>query len=450
MSHWNRREFLGASAVAAAGFAAPALAQATKVAANDKITVALIGCGGMGNANLSGFVRLPDFEIAALCDVDEGQFGRSLGILEKAKRPTSQVKMYDDYRKMIDERKDLDAVIIGTPDHHHAYALIHACLAGKGGKGLDVYCEKPLSHNVVEGRAMVNAVRKQQRICQIGTQQRSGQHFKDAVNYVQSGKLGHVYLCRTWITNNDGQDYGQPADQDTPPKGVNYDLWLGPAPQRKFNSYRFHHNFRWFFDYGSGLCNDWGVHLNDIILWAMKVKAPLAVAATGGKFEMKDTSDTPDTLDITYEYPGFVHIYTVRRGRIHGGFGGRSHGMEYQGTKATLTLDRGGWVVTPAEGGAPEKHPGSEQHFSHVQNFLHCLRNRSEKTASDIEDMHRATTTCHLANISYKLKRKIYWDAENERCYRGYDLNKKQLVHEDSEANALLLREPRQGWKLTL
>jgi predicted dehydrogenase len=445
----NRREFLGASTLAVAGLTAPrADAGPKKVAANDKIAVALIGCGGMGNANLADFVKLPDFEVVALCDVDQGRFAGAMKILEKAGRPTNAVKTYEDYRKMIDERKDLDCVIIGTPDHHHAYALIHACY-GKGGRGLDVYCEKPLSHNIVEGRAMVTAVRKQKRVCQIGTQQRSGQHFKDAVAYVQSGKLGHVYLCRTWITNNDKTDYGNPPDQPPPP-GVNYDLWLGPAPERPFNPYRFHWNFRWWWDYGNGLCNDWGVHLNDIILWGMKVQAPLAVFAQGGKFEMRDISDTPDTLDVAYEYPTFTHIYTVRRGVLHGGFGGRTHGMEFQGTKATLTLDRGGWVVTPADGGPPERHGGSEQHFAHVRDFLACLRDRDRKPASEIEDMHRATTTCHLANISVKLKRKVYWDAEHERCYRGYDIRAKKFVHEDAEANALLLREPRKGWTLSV
>ena len=270
---------------------------------------------------------------------------------------------------------------------------------------------------------------------------------------MQGGKLGHVYRCRTWITNKtDARGSGNPQDESQPPSGVNYDLWLGPAPQRKFNRNRFHANFRWFFDYGNGLCNDWGVHLNDIILWGMNVSAPLAVASAGSKAEMQDNSDTPDTLDISYDYPGFTHIYTVRRGRMHGGFGGRDHGMEFEGTHGTLTLDRNGWVVTPAAGSSlmPEKHGSSEQHFSHVKNFLQCLRNRSEKPNSEIEAMHRATTTCHLANISYKVKRKVFWDAANERCYRGYDAGAKRFVFEDSDANALLFRESRAGWKLTV
>jgi len=443
----NRREFV-VQAATTATTAWLAAQEKRAVPPSEKITFALIGCGGMGRANLRDFIRLPDFVCVALCDVDKNQIAGAMDDLKKAGRPTESVAVYEDYRKMLDERKDLDAVIIATPDHHHAYALIHACYAGRNGQGVDIYCEKPLAHSIVEGRAMVKAVQQQKRVCQIGTQQRSGAHFREAVNFVRSGKLGHVYLCRTWITNNyPPSGCGNPADEPSPPPGVNYDLWLGPAPKRPFNRARFHRHFRWFWDYGNGLCLDWGVHLNDIILWAMQVKAPLAVHACGGKHEMKDISDTPDTLDVTYEYPTFVHLYTVRQGRMHGGFGGRHHGMEFVGTQGTLTLDRGGWMVTWKDG-AQEKFPGSEQHFAHVQNFLECIRNRSKLPNSSIEDMHYATAVCHLANISYRVGRKIYWDANQERCFRGYDPVKKVLVFEDGEANAYLLREPRTGWKL--
>lgn len=446
MNAMHRRTFLGSSA--AAGLAAP-LAHAVashRVAANDKVVCALVGCGGMGRGDLGAFMRIPDFEVAAVCDIDPRHVGNAMNDIKKSKRSTDNVKAESDFRKII-ERKDIDAVIVGTPDHWHPYVLIAACAAGK-----DVYCEKPLSHNIVEGRAMVTAAQRNKRIVQIGTQQRSGKHFQDAVKYVQSGKLGHVYMCRTWITNGTGPEgNGNPTDQDKAPDGVDYDMWLGPAPKRPFNANRFHYNFRWFWDYGSGLCNDWGVHLNDLILWGMNVKAPLSVSAVGGRHEIKDNSDTPDTLDVFFEYPQFTHVYTVRRGRTLYGFHRKGHGMEYQGVNGTLTLDRGGWFVTP-EGDrvAAEKHGSSDQHFAHVQNFLHCIRNRSEKTASDIEDMHRATTTCHLANISYKVKRRIYWDAENERCYRGYDPAAKKFMNEDAEANAYLLREPRKPWSLTI
>jgi predicted dehydrogenase len=442
MNQLNRRTFLGATAAMPA---ACALTNAQgQPAANERINVALIGCGGMGRANLRDFIRIPEFQITALCDVDPGQIKGALGDLGGARRPTNNVRQESDFRRVLD-RRDVDAVIIGTPDHWHAYILIAACAAGK-----DVYCEKPLSHNIVEGRAMVNAAHRNKRVVQIGTQQRSGQHFKDAVNFVQSGRLGNVFLCRTWITNRTPSTPDNPPDGE-PPSGVDYNMWLGPAPERRFNRNRFHHNFRWFWDYGNGLCNDWGVHLNDVVLWAMRVRAPLTVHATGGKYDMRDNSDTPDCLDVHYQYPGFTHIYTVRRGMYHYSSPDRSHGIEFHGTKGVLTLDRGGWVVTP--GGdqvKPERHGSSDQHFAHVQNFLHCLRHRSEKTASDIEDMHRATTTCHLANICFRVGRRIAWDAEHERCYRGYDAEKRICVGEDGDANAYLLREPRRPWSLTV
>lgn len=446
MSQLSRRSFLASTAATTAGLAFAA--DKKSVSPNEKVTVALVGCGGMGRGNLHDFMRLPDFEIAAVCDVDPNQTNAALGDVKKAGRPAEKVQVEKDFRKVV-ERKDLDAVIVGTPDHWHAYVLIAACANNK-----DVYCEKPLSHNIVEGRAMVNAARHNKRVVQIGTQQRSGQHFKDAVNYVQTGKLGDVFLCRTYITNRTPPaGCGNPPDESSPPPGVDYDLWLGPAPKRPFNRARFHHDFRWFFDYGNGLCNDWGVHLNDLVLWGMKAHSPLSTYAIGGKYEMKDNSDTPDTLDVHYTYPGFTHIYTVRRGMYSYGpefVNKPQHGMEFHGTNGVLHLHRGGWLVTAAgERQKEERHGSSEQHFAHVQNFLHCIRNRSEKTASDIEDMHRATVTAHLANISYKLKRQVWWDGDKERCYRGYDSATKQFKHEDAEANAYLLREPRKPWSLT-
>jgi predicted dehydrogenase len=444
MNNVNRRQFLGTSAALAAGMAVQVAYGEDKkpVSPSEKVNVALIGCGGMGRYNLSDFLRLPGFHCVAVADPDTNHIKAALDVVKKAGRDPDKVEGVQDFRKII-ERKDLDAVIVGTPDHWHAYVLIAACANGK-----DVYCEKPLSHNIVEGRKMVEAARKNKRVVQVGTQQRSGQHFKDAVACVQSGKLGHVHMCRTWIANNTPPPgAGNPPDGEPPPT-VDYDLWLGPAPKRPFNPNRFHHHFRWFWDYGNGLCNDWGVHLNDIILWGMKVQAPLSVLVSGGQHEIKDNADTPDTLDICFEYPTFTHIYTVRRGKLPG-FHGMGHGMEFTGATATLTLDRGGWRVIPVGAKEPtEKHGGSEQHFAHVQNFLHCIRNRSEKTASDIEEMHRATTTCHLANISYKVKRRIYWDAASERCYRGYDPDARKFLDEDMEANAYLLREPRKPWTL--
>ena len=337
----SRRDFLRGSAGAAASLAAAPLALADDkkpTPPSEKVVVALIGCGGMGRTDLREFLRAPEVELAMLCDVDTRRIDGAIKFLKDAAPPAEKIQTCVDFRRVLD-RKDIDAVIIGTPDHWHALPLIYACQAGK-----DVYCEKPLAHNIVEGRAMVNAAHRNKRVVQIGTQQRSGTHFQDAVKHVQSGKLGKVHVCRTWICsgNNSPDGDGNPPDSD-PPKEVDYNFWLGPAPRRPFNKVRFHGSFRWFFDYGNGLCNDWGVHLNDIVLWAMKVQAPLAVCASGGKYVLSDLSDTPDTLEVVYDYPGFTHVYTARRCCTNAGFRGRDHGMEFQGSDGTLVLDRGGW-----------------------------------------------------------------------------------------------------------
>jgi predicted dehydrogenase len=443
MKRVDRRSFLGTSAALAAGLGSAA--RAARPSPSDRLTIGLIGCGNMGRADLRDFLRVPEVQVAALCDVDQAHLRDAVGDLRRAGRPTENAQTVGDFRRVLD-RRDIDAVIVATPDHWHAYVLIAACAAGK-----DVYCEKPLSHNIVEGRAMVEAARRHRRVVQIGTQQRSGRHFQEAVRFIQAGRLGEVFLCRTWITNrNRPADNVSPPDEDHAPPGVDYDMWLGPAPLRPFNRNRFHSRFRFFWDYGNGLCNDWGVHLNDIVLWAMQVRAPLAVHATGGKYDVRDNSDTPDTLDVHCQYPGFTHIYTVRRGMYHYGAPDRSHGIEFHGTRGVLTLDRGGWVVTPGSDTlAAERHGTSEQHFTHVRNFLHCVRHRGETPASEIEAMHRATTTCHLANIAFRVGRRVYWDAERERCYRGYDAAARRFVHEDGDANAYLLCEPRRPWSLS-
>ena len=459
----NRRTFVGAAGATswlanAALFAAEekkaapkagntdVQAKREKIAPSEKLTVALIGCGGMGRANLRDFLRVPEVQLVALCDVDTRQWQGAMDDIKKANLPVESVKTYQDFREVID-RKDIDAIIIGTPDHWHAIPMIYACQAGK-----DVYCEKPLSHNIVEGRAMVQAATKNKRVVQIGTQQRSGTHFHDAVRYVQSGKLGKIHFVRTWINNhnNSPDGDGNPPDAEAP-KEVDYNMWLGPAPLRPFNPVRFHRTYRYFWDYGNGLCNDWGTHLNDIVLWAMGVRAPLAVSASGGKYVLTDISDTPDTMEVLYEYPGFAHAYSIRRCCDSSAFRGTSHGIEFQGSNGCLVLDRSGWYVLADKEGekervTPEKHGGSDQHWPHVQNFIQCVKTR-EKTHSDVEDTHRATSTCHLANISLRVGRKIFWDAQAERC-RFWDHDKNQLASEDAQANAYLLREPRNPWKI--
>jgi predicted dehydrogenase len=408
------------------------------VAPSETIRVALIGCGGQGSYDLEVFMRAPEVSVAALCDVDSRHLNRTAGKVEKkyGKEPTKTV----DFRPILD-RKDVDAVIIGTPDHWHAIPFIFACMAGK-----DVYCEKPICHNIKEGRAMVDAARRYKRVSQIGTQQRSGEHFQKAVKLVHDGKLGRVSLTRTWNFSNEAPfGCGKPMDLDAPPATVDYDRWLGPAPSRKFNRARFHGTFRCFYDYAAGMIGDWNVHLQDIIHWAMGVTAPKSVHAAGGKFTLDDIRDTPDTMLVTYEFDSpqgpFIQFYEMRKGNRHGIGGDPGHGMQFHGTEATLCLDRGGFQVIP-EGSrtAAQKSGGSDQNWPHVQDFLRCVKSR-ERCICDVETGHTSTTVCHLGNLSYRLGRKIYWDARTETIID-------QKGHPDAEANALLGREYRKGYEL--
>jgi predicted dehydrogenase len=442
----NRRRFLGTSSLLTAGGTAawsalhPAIrtARGALVPANEKLVVALIGCGGMGNADLDSFLRAPEVSIAALCDIDDGHLQKTADKVEK--KTDTRPKTTRDFRTITDD-KQIDAVIIATPDHWHAIPFVHACMAGK-----DVYCEKPISHNIREGRMMINAARRYNRISQIGTQQRSGTHFQEAVKLVQEGKLGRVSLTRTWNFDNEApKGLGKIEDQDEAPEGVDYDRWLGPAPKRPFNRARFHGSFRWFFDYASGMIGDWNVHLQDIIHWGMNVTAPKSVHACGGKYTIDDLRDTPDTMVVTYEFEGpagpFIQMYEMRKGNGQGIGGSPGHGMQFHGTDATLHLDRGGFKVIPEkERTAAFTSKSSDQHWPHVQNFLSGVKSR-EKCISDVETGHTSTLVCHLGNISLRLGRKVYWDAKKEEI-----LNERGFV--DHEANQWLGREYRKGFGL--
>jgi predicted dehydrogenase len=283
-------EAVGMTAGAASMIGAPAFA--TGASANEKVRLGLIGAGSRGGQLLDSFLPQADVEIVAIADVDDRHAGETADRVKKKKGNTPDTAR--DYRGMLD-RKDVDAVIIATPDHWHALPAIHAVLAGK-----DVYVEKPVGHNVAEGKAMIAAARKCNKIMAVGTQQRSSTHFQKAVEIVRSGKLGKVFWVQTWNYENiSPTGMGRYPDGEAP-SYVDYDRWLGPAPKRAFNPNRFHLLFRWFFDYAGGMMSDWGVHLNDIVLWALDAKGPKTVYSTGGIFTTDDDRDTPDTLQVVY------------------------------------------------------------------------------------------------------------------------------------------------------
>ncbi len=455
----TRRAFLGNSSRAAAGIAAgltagTLLRDARAADENETFTVALIGCGGMGRYKLGNFMETKQCKVAAVCDVDPAQMeAAAKAVADKLGNVPEKIA---DYRKVLDN-KDIHIVIIGTPDHWHAAPMMAAVAAGK-----DVYCEKPCCHNIREGRLMVDAARKYKRVVQVGTHQRSMPHIQEAREFVRGGKLGVISMTNTFTYGNDSPDgLGHAPDTDPPP-GVNYDAWLGPAPVRPYNRRRFHSSWRWYFDYAAGMVGDWNVHLQDIIMWTMGVTAPISVSTSGGKFVLTDDRDTPDTMQSVYEFgpceaapKGFVQTYTMRKASGKPWSAG-GYGMDFHGTNGYLHMTRGDWKLEadkkswddpksewraqsfnkPAEG-ADQK-----AHLDHVLNFLECCRSRKTPIAS-IELHFHTVTACHLANVSLRVGRKVFWDAKKELCFKD-----RELTSPDEEANRLLTREYRAGYEL--
>lgn len=438
--HKSRRKFIQESGkiVAGASLSAAmpigkAIGQSQIVGANDSVVVGLIGCNGMGFSDLSQFVKQPGVKCAALCDVDQNVLNRRNKNLEEI--AGAKADLYTDYRKLL-ERKDIDAVIIGTPDHWHCLPMVEACEAGK-----DVYCEKPLANSIEELDIMVSAARKYNRVVQVGQWQRSAPHWKAAMDFVHSGKLGNIRTVKTWAYQ--GWMKPVPILPDEPaPEGVDYDFWLGPAIERPFNKNRFHFNFRWFWDYAGGLMTDWGVHILDFGLYGMKVDAPLSVMASGGKFAYPDdASETPDTLQAIYEFDGFTMMWEQATG-IDGGPYGRNHGVGFIGNNGTLVVDRGGWEVIPEKSNSKDKMEavpfqkgGGNDLELHVQDFLKCMKSR-EKPVCDVAIAANTARVAHMGNIAYKTGRKIYWDK-----------TKNEFVN-DSEANEMTKASYRSPWNL--
>ena len=448
MPSQSRRNFLKSSAAlaaAAGGSAVPAtVASSSRVlGANDRIRVGLIGCGAMGGGDLRDFLKTGGVECVALCDVDKAQIDK---IQKKIVEPADQKAEFltQDFRRVID-RNDIDAVIVATPDHWHAIPTVMACKSGK-----DVYVEKPLALTVPEGRVMVDVARREKRVVQMGTQQRSAEHYTDAVEYVQSGKLGQIRLVRTWVYLDWKGETPVRADS-VPPEGVDYDMWLGPAPKRPFNENRFHFSFRWYWDYSGGLMTDWGAHMIDIANWAMGIKAPTSAVSIGGKFGYPDDgAETPDTQQALWQYPNFSMIWEHALG-VGRGPEAREHGVQFHGNDGVLVIDRSGWEVYPETDqldfkkfktfkstGMPRQQPWAKQlnyHRTHVENFLECMRSR-EKPRSDVEIGHDSMIACHLGNLAFRLGRRVDWDVDNERPIN------------DPDADKLFRREYRKPWKL--
>jgi len=399
-----------------------------RIAPSDQLNIGAIGINGMGWADVTAALKIPGVNLAAVCDIDKNVIVKRLADLSKMNVDASKVKTYTDYRQLLNQ-KDIDAVIIGTPDHWHALIMMDACAAGK-----DVYVEKPVGNSIGECHAMVAAQQYYNKVVQAGQWQRSQQHFKDAVDFVQSGQLGNIRTVKVWCYQ--GRMKPGPVVADTPPPpGVDYNTWLGPAIKRPFNASRFHFNFRWFWDYAGGLMTDWGVHLLDYGLLGMKSPIPKSVSALGGRFAYPDLyEETPDTLTTLYEFDGFNMVWDSAMGIDNGSYD-RDHGIAYIGNNGTLILNRGGWEVIEEK---QSQHKVAKPFVKssdngldlHMQNFVNVVKSRK------MEDLHcpiqagaHVATVAQMGNIAFKSGKKLEWN-QSTNAFTDNNINKQYMMKE--------------------
>ena len=427
-----RRTFNKGAAATATGLSVAKLAGAA--AANERVRLGFIGVANRGGQLLDAFMPHRDAQVVALADVDEVTLARA------QEKVGGKVDTYGDFRKLL-ERKDLDAVVIATPDHWHALQTIMACQLGK-----DVYCEKPLSITVYEGRKMVEAARKYQRIVQVGLHRRSMDIYRQLAKYVQAGEIGKVTVARAYRLSNMFPDGIGKDPGSAPPKTLDWDMWLGPRQERPFNQNIAPYKFRWWQQYSSQMGN-WGVHYCDAIRWMLGEKAPVSVCAMGGKFAIDDDRDIPDTMQATFELPGGC-LLVFGQFEANGNPAIRTGEIELRGTQGSLYSSTKGYEVVPERGGQfqdrqPRMKPVKVSHrqsnheatVAHARNFLDCIKSRQQPHC-DVEDGHRSTTFAHVANISLAVGVRLNWDPEAERF-----TNNKQ-------ANELLHYQYRAPWKL--
>ncbi|MFM1919262.1 MAG: Glucose--fructose oxidoreductase precursor [Candidatus Hydrogenedentota bacterium] len=422
---WTRRDFLRHSALAATTtFYAGGRAWAGAVGPNDKIRAALIGCGGMGTRHLEGLLANERCTVAAVCDVAMSRLvdAQALGEKVYGAKPDG----HQDFREVL-ARSDIDCIFAPTPDNWHPLLTILGCQAGK-----DVYVEKPVCLTIEEGRAMVNAARRYGRVVQVGTQQRSMPVFQKAIELVRSGKLGTITSASAWVGVN---AWGVGETPEPVPRGLDWDLWLGPAPFKPFSRERFFGFMGWH-DYArGGQLTNWGVHLMDIVQWGIGQDRPLSVQALGGSYRGGAGADNYETIEALLEYPGCTVTWEQRHSNSHAG---KDYGIAFQGTEGSLFVDRGTFKVLPDALGITEYIGAPEESWSnkeHINNFFDCMASRA-MPAADIEQGFRSTAAVLIAGIALKVGRKLHWDAQAERF-----LN-------DEAANRHLARAYRAPWHL--
>jgi predicted dehydrogenase len=420
MKNITRRNFVKSSLATGAALAMPF----SRVrGANSDIRVAAAGINGRGRGLIGNFHNTPGVRVVALCDADRNILDREV---KKFKDRNERIKGYNDYRQMLKD-KSLDVVCIATPDHWHVPLAAASVIAGK-----DVYVEKPLSHTISEGRLLVNLARKYKKMIQHGTQSRSYETFNDAVEYLQSGKLGKIRMAKA-INSQLRGPIGRVPDSQTP-SGVNYDMWLGPAPKRPFNQNRYHYKWHWFWDYGTGDMGNDGVHQIDIARWGLGVKLPNAVTCSGGQLFYNDDHQTPDTQVATFEYDDVYLMYEMRLWSPYS-LEGHDNGNIFYGDNGTVSIGRKGWQVIFKDGSKGPGGPRSDD--THTLNFINAVRSRKVSDLNaDVEVGHYSATLCHMANIAMRTGRRLKFNSARERFF------------DDAQANKYLTNQYRWGYEL--
>lgn len=431
----SRRKFLGqASALTAGTMLATSFGNdvfaifKNRIAPSDQINVGVIGVNGMGWANVKAILKQPGVNLVAICDIDKNVIDKRMKELAALNVDASKVKTFGDHRQLLD-MKEVDAVIIGTPDHWHCMQMVEACQAGK-----DVYVEKPVGNSIEECRIMIAAQQKYNRVVQAGQWQRSQQHFKDAVDFVHSGQLGNIRTVKVWCYIAWKKPIPYVADSAVP-AGVDYDRWLGPATKRPFNANRFHFTFRWFWDYAGGLMTDWGVHLLDYALLGMKATTPNSIVSMGGNFaDPSSPQETPDTLCALYQFDKFNLIWDHAIG-IENGLFKKEHGIAFIGDNGTLELDRGGWEVMEEPRSAKKvtverKKTMDNGLEKHMENFVSVIRSRKmEDLKCPIESASHIAILSQMGNIAFRSGEKLNWDKAAGK-FTDKKINKKYLAAE--------------------
>lgn len=423
--NFNRRDFLKTGALGALGLTLlPSFLSRTP--ASDRLRIAHIGLGGMGNQHMSWFAALPDAEIVALCDVDKDHLSSTLNTL-KGLHPGTQAKTYEDFRHVLD-RKDIDAVTIATPDHWHAQIAALAFQAGK-----DVYGEKPLSYDVKEGQMMLKNLNKHNRIFQLGTQIHAGDNYHRVVEIIRSGAIGKVHTVRIW-KDAYSPGLGQ-AKVQAPPPALNWDMWLGPAPFTEYVPERAHFTYRYFLDYSGGVFADFWCHIADVVWWAVQPQGLKSVVARGEKTDGQ--ADAPKWLDADFEFDGLKVYWTTKAPSVPGA-AERNIGAYFEGNKGTLICDYSTMSIT-INGVTVSEIPEIPQTIvrspGHQQNFIDAVKSRTQPE-SNLAYARDMTLPMHLALASWRVGRALKWNAAKEK------------VIDDKAANALLSRKYRKAWNL--